>query len=345
MHIEELMQLIIVRPSKVSRGVHNFCEALTSDLLRNSLSSHFTISRITADFFPSRKLIQDDSLYIFVAPFPSWCLPDNSLVIVHDWIPLYSFSLAERIRYVPSIIRCLIILFSWSVTSKRYRLLCISKHVMYETRRILPHARRSHIIDYAYQQTNTPLVRESLSNPTISGQLRHQLQLLLLIDNQPHKNPGLSFSFLDFVRDLRGHVSGVAAIIKEEKESRRLSKMYPGLCTYVSPTNGHLSKLMLESRFILYPSITEGFGLPIYEAFLLDAIPIAYPSDINLEILGPDYPYYASDAPTVHSLMSAPPLTFDEFAALRAACFARITQPLIKDSVQEWLLSNHHEQR
>ena len=64
------------------------------------------------------------------------------------------------------------------------------------------------------------------------------------------------------------------------------------LVSHANISNQGVVDILEKSTFMLYPSIVEGMGLPIYKTLAVGCIPIIYPSEVNKEVLGSKYPYF-----------------------------------------------------
>ena len=237
---------------------------------------------------------------------PSWCIPNNSIIIVHDWIPLYGLKQGYFLKYFYSSMRCILICLSWMLTRKTFNVVCISEATQSDTLRLLRYSRRKHLISYGYQDTLTPVV---LSYPRFVdyNYSLERSRILLFADYQPHKNLKLTLQALRVLKAQPANGITVTIIAKSKALRQRVLEVCPYADVYLLPSDAQLALLMRESRYILYLSTVEGFGLPVFEAFHHGSIPVVYPSKVNTEILGLDYPYYADTVDRALSIIKCPP--------------------------------------
>lgn len=296
--------LAFVRPLRCSPGVTNFCLGLES-YLRKQIASHgLQMSCITRGYFSLSPLPSHFGQHLFCSPMPAWCMPNNSIVIIYDWIPLYCLKRGYFRQYLYSSLRCFLILLTWLVTSKVFHLVCISKATQSDTSKLLRFSRSNHLISYGYPDTSTPVVSDIQPMPPLNSDPK-RFRILFFADSQPHKNPNLTIKALELLQLQSYSGKTVSIVVKSYPLYNKMMALCPHADIYLFPPDSRLSLLMRESQYILYPSTIEGFGLPVFEAFHHGSIPIVYPSKVNTELLGMSYPYYADSAGKVLSIINA----------------------------------------
>jgi mannosyltransferase len=92
-----------------------------------------------------------------------------------------------------------------------------------------------------------------------------------------------------------------AATTSEEKELLRRYNIKSK--EYIYPSNDILKTLYLNTEYLFWPSLDEGFGIPLLEAINLGCLPLVYSNKINREILG-EFLLLIDDIPDINPIYS-----------------------------------------
>ena len=275
-------------------GVKNFASCIKNEIESNGLNVEYCEDNLI-NFFKTQtsnrnKTLQAKEETIIAT---SICNPKfltaRSFVVIHDLIPLSSSLGFSRVFYFKEILKYLYLFLRYRYLKDPVTFICISRSTYQDaikwSKRLGIYRRHKFI--YGYQTVG---LKKSLSFPQkdkCSVLSDPDIEMTIFSGNRPHKNIQLTSEFLKSYKEgnLTLNVIGEMPVEVRVHDSTRL-------VSHANISNQGVVDILEKSTFLLYPSIVEGMGLPIYEALAVGCIPIIYPSEVNKEVLGSKYPYF-----------------------------------------------------
>lgn len=199
--------------------------------------------------------------------------PQNTIVTVHDLIPLTAYWDGSKVK--ASFFRSLVS----RAVRKAYRIIAVSETTKSQLVTMFPRSKNKTVVIYESYEERLGRIASTLDKRSVDGSY-----FLYVGNRKRHKNLGRvieAFSKIDG-RNIKFVIAGQkdgAGQDEIETQVKELNLEHRVLF-FVNPSDEVLASLYKEARFLIQPSLIEGFGLPPLEALslgtpvLLSDIPI-----------------------------------------------------------------------
>jgi len=222
--------------------------------------------------FLIRKLKADVYFYPFIDP-PIFSPAPKNIFAVHDLNHFFFSSIAATNSKL-AILMAKIFIYSASL---RYdKIIVFSEFVKQQLNQYVSFSKKKTEVIYHGYSTFDNL---SPDDPKIDQSLANQQFILYIGNNRPHKNLERLFIAFELLSKKKLEVKLVIAgnliprffDIDSQIENSTAKEKIIRIC---KPSNGHLTFLYKNSLLVVYPSLSEGFGFPLLEAWA-HGVPIA----------------------------------------------------------------------
>lgn len=244
-------------------------------------------------FFLKKYIIENKIFFMPAISIPPLNIKSQCITTVHDVCPV---KMRRFFGVVTASLYWLILLFQIIISD---RIFAISKFTMKEMATLYP-SYLMRKVKVVYNGVSRRLNNRECSIANINSQPR---PYLLCVGNiKPHKNV---INFVDFFSSNSKLSCEYDLVIVGQSEGfktgENLTKKYPSSIIFTGfVSDEKLVNLYKNARAFVYPSLYEGFGLPLFEAMSFNLPIMASNIDIFNELAGDTISYFN-------------PYTFDDF--------------------------------
>jgi len=200
-------------------------------------------------------------------------VPRNTIVTVHDLIPLTAYWDGSKVK--ASFFRSLVS----RAVRKAYRIIAVSETTRSELVTVFPQSKDKTVVIYESYEERLVRIASTLDKRLVDGSY-----FLYVGNRKRHKNLGRVIEALSRISDksIKFVIAGQKDGAGPDEIETQVKELNLGhrVLFFVNPSDELLASLYKGARFLIQPSLIEGFGLPPLEALslgtpvLLSDIPI-----------------------------------------------------------------------